>query len=180
MFNFVLSPVINTRLRNIDLLDCLDIAERHGKVHDDPAFFFSSTDGSALLWDTDEPLFIRAGDGKTVVAFYENLYVLLSRDDRTGDEITEICLKRPEDEWVLPVNGLGTGFDLLNPLNAKVEVYLKYDVSVMKINRVLSRCSGDYYRSGVWNRSFYKSLNSFIEKVEGFTEINQIKVAYGR
>ena len=180
MFSFVLQPVINIRLRDIDLLDYLDIAERCGKVHDDPAFFFSSTDGSALLWDTDEPLFLRAGDGKTVVAFYENLYVLMSRDERTGDKVAEICLKRPEDEWVLPVNGLGTGFDLLNPLNAKVEVYLKYSVSVIKIDRVLGHCSGDYYRSGVWNRSFYKSLNSFIEKVEGFTEINQIKVAYGR
>ena len=96
-----------------------------------------------------------------------------------NDKLVQIYVKRPEDTWSVPLKSDGTP-DFLNPSNVKVGVYVNYDVSVLKLNRRLSRCCGENYSHGAWNKMFYKSLNSFIQVVENYTEMNQITQAYAK
>ena len=94
-------------------------------------------------------------------------------DQVNNDRIIRIYVKSPGDEWTFHrfVDG---AFDVMNPLNVCAEVYVNYDVNVLKLNR----CYGENYQSGVWNKMFYKTLCSFINKTQGLTEINRIKKAY--
>lgn len=184
MFSSLYNLFITTKLRNLNLFKYLDVAEKYGKIHSDPYEVFDRN-GHFLIKETekDEPIFVSVkgeDDGESCVVFYDNLFILFSMNNELRDKIVQIYVKRPEDEWTVPVKEGGFGLDLLNPNNIKVEVYLNYDVSVLKLNRSLSRCSGEDYRSGRWNKSFYKTFNSFLAKVEGYTEMSQIKEAYGK
>ena len=184
MFSSLYNVFISTKLRNLDLFKYLEVAEKYGKIHSDPSEVFDRN-GHFIVKENenDEPVFVSVkdeGEGESCVVFYENMFILFSMNNELKDRIVQIYIKRPEDEWTVPVKENGYGLDLLNPSNIKVEVYVNYDVSVLKLNRRLSRCSGEDYRSGRWNKSFYKSFNSFLAKVEGYTEISQIKEAYGK
>lgn len=182
MFNNFYNILINTKLRSINLFNYLSVAEKYDKIHTDP---FQVFDGNGDLINKEmvesEPAFISVKDddgNKSCVVFYGNLFILFSVNDELNDRIVQIYIKRPEDEWKVQTKENGKELDLFNPSNVKIEVYVNYDVSVCKLNRRLSRCGGEEYRSGKWNGKFYKALNSFIDKVEGYTEINQIKQAY--
>ena len=175
-YNLLISPRIN----HMDLFDYLEMAERYGKIHTDVNEVVD-VDGNLTVPYSEEPLFIAAKDeSEAYVVFYKDLFILFSINNELDDKIVQIYVKRPEDEWRIPVKQGGGEFDLLNPCNVKVEVYIKYDVSVTKLNRRITRCSGDEYKSGNWNKTFYQSLNSFIKNVEGYTEISQIKHAYSK
>lgn len=184
MFNDFYNFLINTKLRNLNLFSYLAIAEKYGKIHHDPSEVFDKNGNFIGKEDIDsDPVFVSVKDDdgtESCVVFYDNLFVLFSVNDELSDKIVQIYIKRPEDEWKIPLKEDGNGLDLLNPSNVKFEVYVNYDVSVCKLNRRLSRCGGEEYHSGKWNSKFYKTFNSFIDKVEGYTEINQIKQAYGK
>lgn len=184
--------LIDQKLRQLDLFNYLKVAEKYGKIHYDATEVFDKdgniidkdkvNNGCGVSVDID-PVFVSVKDDdgtESCVVFYDNIFILFSVNADLSDRIVQIYIKRPEDEWKVPVKEDGSGLDLLNPCNAKVEVYVNYDVSVCKLNRRLSRCEGEEYRSGKWNNKFYKMFNSFINKVEGYTEINQIKQAYGK
>ena len=182
MFRGIYNFFITTKLRNLNLFDYLEVAEKYGKIHNDPYEVFD-VDGHFKLdcENNDEPVFVSVkgeDNWESCFVFYHNLFILFSINSEQGDKIIQIYIKRPEDEWAVPVGE--NGLDLLNPTNVKVDVYLNYDVSVLKLNRRLSRCFGEEYRSGEWNKSFFKSFNSFLGKVEDYTEMNQIKQAYGK
>lgn len=184
MFNIFYGFLADQKLRQLDLFNYLKVAEKYNKIHYDAAEVFDKN-GNIFAREVgdDDPIFVSVKDDdgtESCVVFYDNLFILFSVNADLSDRIVQIYIKRPEDEWKIPVKEDGSGLDLLNPCNAKVEVYVNYDVSVCKLNRRLSRCEGEEYRSGKWNSKFYKMFNSFISKVEGYTEINQIKQAYGK
>ncbi len=183
MFKNFYGFLTNQQLRySLDrLFGYLSTAEEYEKVFEDARPYFGKEDGCILtdVYKT-EPMFFRVkGEANTCVVFYENLFFIFASDNKLNDKIVQIYVKRPEDEWKIPYTE-NEELDLLNPSNVKVEVYVNYDVSVQKLNRRLTRCTGEEYRDGVWNKMFYRSFNSFVKKVEDYTELNQINHAYGK
>lgn len=177
MFNSFYGFLADQKLRQLNLFSYLDIAESYDKVREDIGEIMHP-DGHLTVDYETEPVFISVKDEvETCVVFYRNLFILFSYNRDMNDKIAQIYVKRPADNWEIPRKADGN-FDFLNPSNVKVEVYVKYDVSVLKLNRRLSRCYGEDYRPGAWNKMFYKSLISFIDTVENYTEINRIKEAY--
>ena len=178
MFNSFYGYFVTKKLQNLRFFDYLEIAKEYGKIHNVSDAFHP--DGHLLLDYNAEPVFVSVNDeDNTNIVFYQNLFFLMSYNDETKDRIVQIYVKRPDDDWVIPCKSDHT-FDCLNPSNVKMEVYVNYDVNVLKFNRRLSRCGGEYYRYGVWNKMFYKSMKSFTHTVENYTEINQIKLAYNK
>jgi hypothetical protein len=176
MFNNFYGFLAGQKLRQLNLFSYLETAETYGKIHD--ANDVLHPDGHLLIDSSTEPVFVSVKDEvETYVVFYQNLFFLFSVNKDMRDKIVQIYVKRPDDEWEIPRKPDGN-FDFLNPSNVKVEVYVNYDVSVLKLNRRLSRCSGEDYTSGAWNKMFFKSLNSFLQTIEDYTEINQIRQAY--
>lgn len=182
MLNKFYGFLADQKLRQLNLFNYLDIAEKYGKVYRAADVF--NPDGKLNRVDNEkpEPIFVsdKSGENESYVVFYDNIFVLFSINKELNDSIIQIYVKRPEDEWTVPVSNDGTEFDVLNPNNVKVEVYVKYDVSVLKLNRRLSRCMGEEYRSGKWNKIFYRSIISFLDRVNGYTELNQIEMAYAK
>lgn len=174
---------ITAKLRSINLYSCLEIAEKYGKIHQDPKEVFDKNGG--LIYKeavNQDPVFISTKDEEgceSCAVFYGNFFILFSENEELKDKAVQIYIKRPEDEWQVPVKEDGS-FDFLNPSSVKAEVYINYDINVFKLNRRLNRCMGEEYTSGRWNKMFYKTLNSFLKKVGGYTELNQVSVAYGK
>ena len=183
MLNFFYHFFIIPKLRAINFFDCLKIAEKYGKIHQDPKEVF---DMNGNLIDREisniEPVFISLKDEEcceSCAVFYDNLFMLFTWNEDVEDTALQIYVKRPEDEWQVPVKKDGS-LDFLNPNNVKAEVYINYDVNVFKFNRKLDRCMGEYYTPGRWDKMFYKTVNSFLERVDGYTELNQLSKAYGK
>lgn len=167
-----------TKLTQVNLFDSLKLAQKYDRVFSHPAGLFDEDEDNEGLYHLTgalkqtEPIFIKVNE-ETACAFYENLLFVFSYDPEPQDSIIRIYIKRPTDKWLFKRCD-GNSFDVLNPTNVHAEVYTAYNVSVLKLNR----CVGEDYKSGSWNKSFYKSLMSFIEKVNGYTEISQLKEAY--
>ena len=179
MFKNFYRLFINTRLRAVDLFDCLELAKKYEKVYRNSNDIFTEVSGKYVLSvkeiDENEPVFIKVGDNaENYVVFYDNFFITYSIDRNADDYIVRIHMKRQEDNWEFKSLSSGDGCDVLNPLNVNAEVYIKYNVGVLHLNR----CYGEDYRSGSWNKVFYRTLGSFIEKVHGFTEINRIEKSY--
>lgn len=179
MFKNFYRLFINARLGNIDLFDFLELAKKYEKVYRNSNDIFTEVDGKYVLsvkeLDENEPVFIKVGsDAENYVVFYENFFITYSIDRNADDYIVRIHMKRQEDDWEFKGLSSGDGCDVLDPLNVNAEVYVKYNVGVLHLNR----CYGENYHSGSWNKTFYRTLGSFIEKVQGFTEINRIKKSY--
>jgi hypothetical protein len=175
---------ITAKLRTLNLFGCLEIAKKYDKIYYDPKEIF---DKNGYLIDKEavkhEPVFISTKDSygcESCAVFYDNLFILFSMNEEQGDKAVQIYVKRPDDEWQISVNESNSNLDPTNPANIKAEVYVNYDVSVFKLNRRLGCCVGENYTPGKWNKMFYKSLNSFLGKVEGYTELNQVSKAYGK
>ena len=153
-YNFL----ITTKFTQLNLFDFLEIAEKHGRVYANKDADFD-IDGRLSMpeIENDEPCFIHVdgADIETCVAVYENLLFTFSVDETLNDRIIRIYMKKPE-------------------CNVNAEIYVNYNVSVLRLNR----CVGENYKSGAWNKMFYKTLESFCKKVQGYTEINQLKKAY--
>ncbi len=182
MFNKIYGFLTDQKLRQTDLFSYVGTAEDYGKVYTVAGNITGPFDNNGFLKEECEttPIFIKVTEG-TYVIFYQNLFFLLSLNNETKDAVAQIYVKRPEDVWQLPIKQDGTEdgtLDYINPLNVKVEVYVNYDVSVIKLGRTLGRCGGELYRNGTWNKMVYKTLNAFFTTVENYTEINQIKQAY--
>ena len=169
------------RLSKLDLFDNLELARRYGMVRENEngvyeEVFDGSMPVSYKLAGFDEyvssPVFIQV-TSETTCAFYGNLMFAFSYDPEPGDYILRIFIKKPEDKWTFTRNN-SNGCYVLNPTNVHAEVYVAYNVSVLK----LSRCIGDDYKSGTWNKRFYNDLVGFVEKTNAYTEINQMKEAY--
>ena len=160
MFSGYYGFLTSQKMRQLNLFKCLEVAEEYNKVERDQKKVFND-------------------DGLFNVVIWNNLYMLFSINTELNDRIIQIYIKRPEDRWSVPVDENGN-FDLMNPDNVKIEVYVDYNVSVVKLNHVLSRCCGDEYRSGAWNKMFYRAIKSFVKKVDEYTEITQIKNAYNK
>lgn len=179
MFKNFYRLFINARLGNIDLFDCLELAKKYEKIYRNSNNIFTEVGGKYVLsvkeLDENEPVFIKVGsDAENYVVFYENFFIMYSIDRNADDYIVRIHMKRQEDSWEFKGLSSGDGCDVLDPLNVNAEVYVKYNVGVLHLNR----CYGENYHSGSWNKMFYRTLGSFIEKVQGFTEINRIKKSY--
>lgn len=179
MFKNFYRLFINTRLGNIDLFDCLELAKKYEKIYRNSNDIFTEVGGKYVLsvkeLDENEPVFIKVGsEAENYVVFYENFFIMYSIDRNADDYIVRIHMKRQEDSWEFKGLSSGDGCDVLDPLNVNAEVYVKYNVGVLHLNR----CYGENYHSGSWNKMFYRTLGSFIEKVQGFTEINRIKKSY--
>lgn len=174
-YNFL----ITAKLRTIDFFEMLDIAEKYGKVHTNVITNFDVNNCLSLPEISEgTPCFINVGatDIDTYAIFYENLLITLSLDRNANDRIVRIYIKRPEDAWMFKRNEEKGGYDILHPDNVNGEVYINYEVSVLR----LDRCVGEDYKSGAWNKMFYRTINSLCDKVKGFTEISQLKQAYGK
>ena len=185
MFNKIYGFLVEQKLHQLDLFNYLEVAEKYGKIHYTTDDIFSQLNGTFFIKETekDEPLFVSSKDNdgnESCVVFYGNLFIIFSMNKELNDKIVQIYMKRPTDEWEIRRinNGNDNRLDLLNPTNVKVEVYVNYDVSVCKLSHRLGRCGGEEYHSGKWNTEFHRAINSFIKKVESYTEINQIKQAY--
>lgn len=167
------------KLRQTNFFGYFDVVKKSGKVHTPNEVFSESGRFRSEEFDPEEPVFImdKFGNTQLNIIIFKNLYVILSLDEELNDKITRIFLKRPEDEWELSKVGKNC-FDLLTPSNVKIDVYVDYYVSLVKLNHYLSRCTGEDYRSGSWNKMFYESVSTLVNKVEGYKEINQIKNAY--
>lgn len=179
MFKNFYRLFINARLGNIDLFDCLELAKKYEKIYRNSNDIFTEVGGKYVLsvkeLDENEPVFIKVGsEAENYVVFYENFFIMYSIDRNADDYIVRIHMKRQEDAWEFKGLSSGDGCDVLDPLNVNAEVYVKYNVGVLHLNR----CYGENYHSGSWNKMFYRTLGSFIEKVQGFTEINRIKKSY--
>lgn len=160
-YNFLIRGKIGT----IDFFEWLNVARKYEMVKKAKDVVSISTHG---------PLFVELESGtvETNCIFYENLMIILHRDFEKDDKIIRIFVKRPEDVWSFSSFKAVEG--IITPLNLNAEVYIKYDVSVLKLNR----CYGEEYRSGNWNKMFFKTIRSLIKEVAGFTEINKISEAY--
>ena len=188
MCKFFYNLLINSKLSGVDLFKYIDLAKRYEKVRQDTDHMIFSYDEngnnyhlSAISDDNPDygsPIFIKVTKGPDVIcAFYQNLMFSFHFDSSTNDRIVRIYVKRPEDEWTFGVPNNETGaFDVLHPLNVEAEVFITYDINVLRLNR----CFGQNYQSGVWNKMFYWTLCSFIDKTQGLTEISRIKKAYER
>lgn len=181
MFKNFYRLLINAKLGTTDLFDCLELAKKYEKVYQNSNDIFTQVnDGEKYLLsvkelDENEPVFIKVGsEAENYVVFYENFFIMYSIDRNADDYIVRIHMKRQEDSWEFKGLSSGDGCDVLDPLNVNAEVYVKYNVGVLHLNR----CYGENYHSGSWNKMFYWTLGSFIEKVQGFTEINRIKKSY--
>ena len=179
MFKNFYRLFINTRLTSTYLFDCLELAKKYERVYRNSKDIFTEVSGKYVLSvkeiDENEPVFIKVGDNaENYVVFYENFFITYSIDRNADDYIVRIHMKRQEDNWEFKSLSSGDGCDVLDPLNVNAEVYIKYNVGVLHLNR----CYGEDYRSGSWNKVFYRTLGSFIEKVHGFTEINRIEKSY--
>ena len=181
MFKAFFNFLVTAKLRQIDLFDNLELAKTYNKVVDntDSIFVRHAENQFTLLTPGDEgpecPMFIKV-DNENTCAIHKNLLFSFMYDPEMNDRILRIYVKKPEDNWIFNKNVSGVGCDVLKPINVHAEVYVNYSVSVLKLNR----CVGDNYKSGHWNKMFYLSLEDFIQKTCGFTEINQINEAYER
>jgi hypothetical protein len=166
-------------MRQTNLFEYFEVAKKSGKVHSVNEVFSESGHFCSEEFDPEEPVFIagKEGDTQLSIIIFKNLYIILSLDEELNDRITQIYLKRPEDEWTLAKTGKNS-FDLLTPSNVKIDVYVDYYVTLVKLNHYLNRCVGEDYKSGSWNKMFHDSVSTLVSKVEGYKEINQIKSAY--
>ena len=182
MFSKFYEFFITQKMASVDLFDCLATAKEYGKVYANGKGLFSyvGEDIYALKHSEEidggnegEPVFIQI-DGREDLhcTFYKNLMFVFS--DENGDKIVRVYAKRPQDEWSFLKPSDGQQFDIMNPVNVRAEVYINYDVNVLK----LDRCCGEDYRSGEWNKMFYRSIHGFIDTVQGYTEVNRLKKAY--
>ena len=181
MFRGFYKFLTTQKLSQLNLFDNLELAQKYSMVHSNNDSVFEEILDDSIpvhyrLADFDEyvtsPVFIQATN-ETVCAFYGNLMFVFSYDPEPNDYVLRIFIKKPEDKWVFTHNN-SNGCYVLNPTNVHAEVYVAYNVSVLRLNR----CVGDDYKSGTWNKRFYDDLMGFIEKTNGYTEINQIKQAY--
>ena len=178
MFRNFYKFFIDTKLGGKDLFDNLNLADKYGKIRensfdefvDDPKGYILKSD------ETSDPVFFKVSNKtETYCCFYKNLMFTFYYESETKDKITRIYVKGPDDVWAFRRSSdMDSPIDLLHPINVCAEVYINYDVSVLKLNR----CFGSDYKSGSWNKMFYNTLTSFFEKTQGYTELNRIKAAY--
>lgn len=178
MFRNFYKLLVETKLRNNDLFDNLNLADKYGKIRENVGGYFIK-EGPGYIFSIDEynaePVFFKVNSKDDIYCcFYENLMFTFFYDNETKDKITRIYVKSPNDAWTFNFDGNVDSMDLLHPTNVCAEVYVNYDVSVLQ----LDRCFGENYKSGTWNKMFYHTLDSFFEKTQGYTELNRIKVAY--
>lgn len=158
--------LITAKMRNLDFFEYLNIAEEYGKIK-------TRNDFSAeTKLEEDVPVFYKASEEQYFV-YYKNLAFSFTYDEKTDDKIVRIQMKRPDDCWTFNLDDDGH-YDLSSPVNVHAEVYIHYSVSVLRVNR----CSGENYKSGTWNKTFYRNLCSFLEAVRGYQEISILKKAY--
>lgn len=184
MFNNFYGYLAELSTKNTDLFRYISVAKEYDKIYKNPADVFDDNGFFREFRedvDKSQPIFIStcSGEFEVIVAFYENLFMIFTTNDELDDQVVQIFVKRPQDEWAIPVKENGE-LDLLHPINVKIEVYKNYDVSVENLNYPLSRCKGETYKPGSWNKAFYKTFGSFLKKIENYTEINQINHAYGK
>lgn len=181
MFRGFYKFLITQKLSQLNLFDNLELAQKYGMVRANSETLFEEflNASGALRYRLagfeeyiTEPLFIQATN-ETTCAFYGNLMFVFSYDPEPNDYVLRIFIKKPEDKWVF-VRNSSNGCYVLNPTNVHAEVYVAYNVSVLRLNR----CVGDDYKSGTWNKRFYDDLTGFIDKTNAYTEINQMKEAY--
>jgi len=179
MFRNFYKFFIDTKLSGKDLFDNLNLADKYGKIRENKTDeFVKEGPGYIFVIDTynAEPVFFRVNrKTDSYCCFYENLMFTFYYESETKDKITRIYVKSPNDAWTFNrSDDMDSPMDLLHPINVCAEVYINYDVSVLKLNR----CYGSDYKSGSWNKMFYRTLLSFFEKTQGYTELNRIKAAY--
>ena len=184
MLKLFYNLLITAKLSNTDLFSYLNLAKKYDKIHQntDDIFFESQAEEGEYAFDTDlvnpdeVPVFIANKEAdETTCVFYKNLFISFYADPTVNDYIVRAHMKRPGDRWSFKKNDEG-GYDVLNPANVNAEVYIEYTVGVLKLNR----CSGENYRSGAWNKMFYREICELMEKVNGFTEIKMVEKSYGR
>lgn len=179
MFRKFYEFLITQKMASIDLFECLETAQKYGKIFSNTNGLFSYVGDDQFALSAPEengeghPVFVKADPNREIYcAFYENLMISFSCED--GDKIVRVYAKTPEDEWTFlkPIDG--GSFNILSPTNVNAEVYINYDVNVLK----LDRCCGEDYRSGSWNKMFFHSILSFIDTVRDYTEVNRVQKAY--
>ena len=183
MFRNYYRILIETKLTSLNLFDYLDLAKKYDKVRPNIIETFIRTE-DGFDYTIPEysgidaiPVFVNAGrEGDTEIycAFYKNLFFEFHYNDKLGDRVLTVSMKDPEDEWRFRRSQTGEGCDVANPTNVHAEVYVDYNVDVLH----RTRCFGNEYESGSWNKAFYNTFMGFLDKMEGITEKNIIKNAY--
>ena len=158
MFKNFYKSIIDYKIKNIDLFNYLGTAEKYGKMHQKKEAFVSD----------EEPYFYAIERDKHYVAFYKNLFFNFSMDREKDDQIAEVFIKNPDEEWVLNEDE--------TPKNTLGRVYLAYNVDVLGEQR----CYGHRYVSGAWNKEFWTMFSEFDNKVSRLTELNQLEAIYSK
>lgn len=189
MCKYIYHLLSSSKLAKIDLFNTLETAKKYEKVVTNDENLFSKPDQlgkcifSDVFCDLEAPLFVRMNSRYAVgpysnaeihCVFYQNLFLTFTYDAKSGDRVIRAHMKRPGDVWEFERLDTSDGCDLLNPLNVCAEVYNAYDVNVQN----LTRARGENYISGTWNKMFYNTLNSFLEKVDEYTEVTRLNKAY--
>ena len=180
MCKYIYYLLTTSKLGKVDLFNALETAKKYEKVVDNDDYLFKKSGTNTCVFaegydDPETPLFICLEDNPEVhCVFYRNLALVFTYDEKNGDRVIRGHMKRPDDAWEFFRNDTSDGCDLLNPVNVCAEVYDAYDVNVLK----LTRCHGENYISGTWNKMFYGTLVSFLEKVDEYTEVTRLNKAY--
>lgn len=180
MFKYFYYLLASSKLAKANLFDYLEIAKKYGKLFKNCDDTFQESietpETYFLLGDeTSDPVFVHMdSDVETDCVFYKDLFFTISYDNETKDSVVRGYVKNPTDVWRFKKNRSGTGYNVLNPVNTYAEVYIAYNVNVLKV----TRCCGENYTSGSWNKMFYRTLCSLLERVDELTEINRINRAY--
>ena len=118
-----------------------------------------------------EELFIKTEkENKTIYdLFYHNFHIHISVSD--NEKIFSIRLKKEEDAWAW--NG-EKEIDFSHPTNETYEIYVWYDVPVLDF----TNCVGYNYKSGTWDKYFYKTIHKYIKEVDGITDKSKFNEYY--
>ena len=181
MCKYIYYLLTTSKLGKVDLFNALETAKKYGKVVDNDEYLFVGADRKGVYRfnnsfnDPETPFFIHLKDTPEIhCVFYRNLFLTFTHDNKNGDRVIRGYMKRPDDEWEFSHFDTTDGCDLLSPINVCAEVYNAYDVNVLN----LTRAHGENYISGTWNKMFYGTLVSFLEKVDEYTEVTRLNKAY--
>ena len=197
MFKEFYRRKIEDKLEETDFLKFIEIAKKYDKILTDKDMGLGDTgnpfctvngldrDGLREFFLSIEkydyrrtPVFIRVSSRVgAYTCFYKNLMFVFNIDPDESGKFVTIYMKTPEDKWYFDVTNNGYGertINVLSPVNTHAKVYVGYTVTVYG----MYKDTHEEYTSGSWNKEFYKTLNEFIDKVEGFTEYSILEKAY--
>lgn len=151
--DFKINEAINT-LENYDKFDKPNLVELEDGIFSGEELYIKKEKENKTVYDL----------------FFKNLHIHVSCSNT--ERIFSVRLKRDDESWSFKINE--DVFDFAHPINQTYEVYVWYKVPVLDITTSV----GYIYKSGTWNKYFYKTINEFFNSVENVTDETQFNEAY--